>query len=142
MDATMIFLLNMTYDVPVKLFSFHLILMSLFLLAPNARRLFDLFTLGSGRRVFAPSREFARRRVAAVVAQGVYGLLMLGLQRAESGIRGWHTFGGGAPKSPLYGIWDVEEMAIGGVPRPALLRRHDTRQARDLPAGRPRRRCR
>ena len=35
--ATMqIFTLNMTYDVPVKLFSFHLILMSLFLLAPDA----------------------------------------------------------------------------------------------------------
>ena len=31
-----IFTLNMTYNVPVKLFSFHLILMSLFLLAPDA----------------------------------------------------------------------------------------------------------
>ena len=32
--ATQVFILNMAYDVPVKLSSFHLILMSLFLLAP------------------------------------------------------------------------------------------------------------
>ena len=34
-DAVEIFALNMTYDVPVKLFSFHLVIMSLFLLAPE-----------------------------------------------------------------------------------------------------------
>ena len=32
-DMTQVFMLNMTYDVPVKLLSFHLILLSLFLLA-------------------------------------------------------------------------------------------------------------
>ena len=31
-----VFVLNMAYDVPVKLFSFHLILMTLVLLAPDA----------------------------------------------------------------------------------------------------------
>ena len=117
MDASMIFLLNMTYDVPVKLFSFHLILMSLFLLAPNARRLFDLFLVQRSTNLRAEPRVGGRR---AVVAQGVYGLLILGLQ-IQSGFRGWHTFGAGAPKSALYGIWEVKEMAIGGVPRPVLL---------------------
>ena len=38
-DMIQVFMLNMTYDVPVKLFSFHLILFSLFLLAPDARRM-------------------------------------------------------------------------------------------------------
>ncbi len=33
-----VFALNMTYDVPVKLFSFHLVLMSLTLLVPDVRR--------------------------------------------------------------------------------------------------------
>jgi hypothetical protein len=36
-DMIQVFMLNMTYDVPVKLFSFHLILFSLLLLAPDAR---------------------------------------------------------------------------------------------------------
>ena len=40
----MIFTLNMTYDVPVKLFSFHLLVMSLFLLAPEAKRLVNVRT--------------------------------------------------------------------------------------------------
>ena len=36
-DMIQVFTLNMTYDVPVKLFSFHLLLFSLFLLAPDIR---------------------------------------------------------------------------------------------------------
>ena len=44
-DVVEVFTLNMTYDVPVKLFSFHLILMSLFLLAPDARRLLNALVL-------------------------------------------------------------------------------------------------
>jgi uncharacterized membrane protein YphA (DoxX/SURF4 family) len=38
-DLSEVFILNMTYDVPVKLFSFHLILMVLFVLAPELPRL-------------------------------------------------------------------------------------------------------
>jgi uncharacterized membrane protein YphA (DoxX/SURF4 family) len=44
-DMSYVFLLNMTYDVPVKLLSFHLILIALFLLAPDFRRLFNFFFL-------------------------------------------------------------------------------------------------
>jgi uncharacterized membrane protein YphA (DoxX/SURF4 family) len=40
-----VFMVNMTYDVPVKLFAFHLVLMSIFLIAPDARRLVDWFVL-------------------------------------------------------------------------------------------------
>src|ERR1019366_2675581 len=49
-DSIQIFTLNMTYDVPVKLFSFHLILMCLFLLAPEFQRLADFFFLNCARR--------------------------------------------------------------------------------------------
>src|SRR6185503_1468921 len=76
MDAVGVFAMNMTYDVPVKLFAFHLILLSLFLLAPNARRLYDLFLLhrSATLREEPPlgSTERARRR--AVVAQGVFAV--------------------------------------------------------------------
>lgn len=122
MDATMIFLLNMTYDVPVKLFSFHLVLMSLFLLAPMAPRFVDLFVLHRPSAIPAEpalGRSRAAQRAWSAV-QIVYGLVMIGLL-AVQGVRGWHQYGGGAPKSPLYGIWEVEEMSIGGVVHPALL---------------------
>jgi hypothetical protein len=47
-----IFVLNMTYDVPVKLFSFHLALLSLFLILPDWPRLRNFFLLN---RTVAPA---------------------------------------------------------------------------------------
>ena len=38
-DTVQVSMLNMTYDVPVKMLSFHLVLMALFLLAPDLPRL-------------------------------------------------------------------------------------------------------
>ena len=40
-----VWVVNMTYDVPVKLFAFHLVLMAIFLIAPDARRLINWFVL-------------------------------------------------------------------------------------------------
>jgi hypothetical protein len=37
----------------------------------------------------------------------------------------WTQYGGGAPKSPLYGIWIVNDMTIDGQPRPPLLTDND-----------------
>jgi hypothetical protein len=44
--ALQVFMLNMCYDVPVKLMSGHLLVMALLLIAPDAKRLFALFVLG------------------------------------------------------------------------------------------------
>lgn len=122
MNSIAIFTLNMTYDVPVKLFSFHLILMSLFLAAPSARALFDLFLLHKSAAIRSepPIGRTARARRNVVIAQVVFGLYALGLGlygRAQS----WTQFGAGAPKSPLYGIWDVQLMTVDGQPRPPLV---------------------
>jgi len=122
MDSIAIFTLNMTYDVPVKLFSFHLVLMSLFLLAPNLVRLRDFFVL---QRATAVRREEAlgstdRARRNSVIAQIVYGGLVLVLG-AYGGYQGWTRFGGGAPKSPLYGIWEIQRLTVDGRDSPALV---------------------
>jgi len=131
MDATMIFLLNMTYDVPVKLFSFHLLLMSLVLLAPNARHLFDLLVLHRPATI-RPEPALSKSAVAQrriVITQVVFGALLFALHLWQ-GSQGWKTFGGGAPKSPLYGIWEVSQMTVDGADRPALL--SDKRRLRRL----------
>src|SRR6202012_5647978 len=39
LDMTQVFKLNMTYDVPVKILSFHLLLLAVFLAAPDLPRL-------------------------------------------------------------------------------------------------------
>ncbi len=97
-DCIQIFTLNMTYDVPVKLFSFHLLLMCLFLLAPELRRLADFFILN---RVPGPSTRaplFTTRRAnrVAVAAQIVFGVCLLGAN-VYSSWSDWHSYGGGAP---------------------------------------------
>ena len=125
-DMIQVFTLNMTYDVPVKLFSFHLLLFSLFLLAPDIRRLLGFFFTD---RIVTPSRQTplfrsSRANRIAVVLQVVFGLYLIGMG-IYSGIDAWHTYGEARPKSPLYGIWNVEEMSVNGQLRPPLFNDQD-----------------
>src|SRR5580704_2820870 len=125
-DLTQIFMLNMTYDVPVKLFSFHLLLMAVFLLAPEFERLADFFLRN---RTVGPSTQadlFQTRRAnrIALAAQIVFGVWLVGMN-VYSNWDGWHTYGGGRPKSPLYGIWNVAELSIDGQLRSPLLGDYD-----------------
>jgi hypothetical protein len=121
-DMTQVFMLNMTYDVPVKLLSFHLLLLSLFLLAPDVRRLVNLFFLD---RPAGPSTQpplFATRRAnrIAVAAQIIFCATLV-LVSVYGSWKDWHKFGDGRPKSALYGIWEVEKMTIDGQIRSPLL---------------------
>ena len=125
-DMIQVFMLNMTYDVPVKLFSFHLVLFSLFLLAPDIRRLLTFFFTD---RTVAPARSTALFRTAranriAVILQVVFGTYLIGVG-IYGAIDGWHQYGGGRPKSALYGIWNVDEMTVDGQLRSALFTDHD-----------------
>jgi len=108
--------------VPVKLLSFHLILISLFLLGPEFRRLADFFF---GNRTVEPSRQpqlFRTRRAnrIALAAQIVFGIWLVGMN-VWSSAASWNKYGGGSPKSALYGIWDVEELSIDGQVRSPLI---------------------
>ena len=115
-------MLNMTYDVPVKLFSFHLILIALFLLAPDLPRLVNVFFwtappgLPHGNPLFAKLR--ANR--AALTAQILFGLWLVGIN-AYGSWTAWRLYGGGSPDSALYGIWNVDQLTIDGQVRPPLL---------------------
>jgi hypothetical protein len=121
-NAVQIFTLNMTYDVPVKLFAFHLILMAFVLIAPEARRVLNVLVLD---RPAAPSQQpplvqSLRLRRILFWVQICFGAYLIGMNGA-SAYRSWFRFGGGAPKPPLYGIWNVEKMTIDGVERSPLV---------------------
>ena len=92
-----VFMLNMTYDVPVKLFSFHLVVMSVVLIAPYAKPL--------GALVFRPG---ARSLVGRDRADDVRRLSASAWPSTAAG-RAGRRFGPGAPKPPLYGIWTIEQ---------------------------------
>ncbi len=121
-DMTQVFMLNMTYDVPVKLLSFHLFLLAFFLLSPDLKRLADFFVLN---RATGPSIEpplFTTRRASqsAFAMQIAFGLWLLGMNAYGSWINSLE-YGARRPKSLLYGIWEVEQQLIDGQARLPLL---------------------
>lgn len=125
-DMIQVFALNMTYDVPVKLFSFHLILMSLVLLAPDMGRLVNFFF---GKHAVQPSTQPAisrtqKRARIALALQAALGLWLLGAN-VYSSWKLWYQYGGGRPKSVLYGIWDIQEFSQDGSLRAPLLTDND-----------------
>ena len=119
---TQVFILNMCYDVSVKLRSFHLLVMSLFLLLHNLRRIANLFLFNRPVPAAAGTQLFKRRGLnrAAILFQILFGLAVLGAG-LHQGYQGYTTSGAGAPKPPFYGIWSVDEMAVNGELRPPLL---------------------
>jgi hypothetical protein len=119
---TNVVMLNFCYDVPVKLYSSHLLGMAVFVAWPDARRLADMFVRNRPvppmpigplfRRKWLERSALALRTVLvlAYVAYGLYGTY-----------EGNKTYGFLAPKSPLYGIWNVDELVVDGQPRPPLI---------------------
>jgi hypothetical protein len=124
--VTQVFMLNMTYDVPVKLFSFHLLVMCVVLLAPDARRLLNVLILNRSAAPFneVPLAKNRRRQRILIAAQLVFAVYAIGLAGYGAASR-WISRGGGAPTPPLYGIWNVEQMRIDGVTRSALVTDYD-----------------
>ncbi len=126
-----VFAFNMLYDVGVKMVSLHLILMTLFLLAPEFQRLRTFFLRNRPARGSDRPPLFATRRAnrIALVAQVIFGLYMLGVYTNVTRIY-WYAGGGGSPRSPLYGIWNVEELSVDGQVRSPVLNDYDRRWRR------------
>ncbi|WP_413578308.1 hypothetical protein ACLVWU_07175 [Bdellovibrio sp. HCB290] len=70
-----VFFLNMCYDVPVKLFSGHLLILSAFLVLPGARQLFNFFVLQVPTTFKGPAELFEQGRWNQV-ALGIQVLLL------------------------------------------------------------------
>ncbi|MGB6482569.1 MAG: hypothetical protein WBE86_03695 [Candidatus Acidiferrales bacterium] len=130
-DMTQVFLLNMTYDVPVKLLSFNLILFSLFLIAGDADRLANVFFLNRTAPPEKPRPLFRRAWAnrTAVAVQIAFGFVLIGMT-VYGRVQEISQYGWKAPKPALYGIWNVEDFSIDGQERPPVLT--DTQRWRRL----------
>jgi hypothetical protein len=111
-----VFLLNMCYDVPVKLLSAHLLLMALLLIAPDARRLLAFFVLGRPSRPMQDAPLFGRWRwlntAGFVLRTAVYlGFASLTLYQSY---RSAKTEGILAPTRPADGRWITTSFARAG----------------------------
>jgi uncharacterized membrane protein YphA (DoxX/SURF4 family) len=131
-DMIQVFVLNMTYDFGLKLISFHLILMSLILLAPDLRRLANTFVLDRavGPASHPPLFRTRRANRLALALQILFAVYLMGMF-TRLALNYWSAAGGGgSPKSALYGIWDVEQLSIDGQVRSPLLNDYDRRWRR------------
>jgi uncharacterized membrane protein YphA (DoxX/SURF4 family) len=115
-------MLNFSYDVPVKLFSMHLLSMSLLLMAPDLDRLARMFVLNRAVEpvVFRPLWRWKWVDRGALMLRTLWVALLLGtaLYGAQETRK---MYGDLMPKSPLYGIWNVEEFEVDGQARPPLV---------------------
>jgi hypothetical protein len=136
-DSIQVFALNMTYDIGLKQISFHLILLSLLLLAPEFSRLTNFFFLdrSAGPSMQPPLFHSARSNRIALALQILFGLY-LAVTYAYINWTYLYSAGDGSPRSPLYGIWNVDELSIDGQARPPVLNDYDRSWRRvifDLP---------
>jgi hypothetical protein len=116
-----VFLYNMTFDVSVKILSFHLLLLSLVLLAPQAERLANVFVLQRPSPPLTQPAPFTSGRAnkVATAIQLTVGVWVL----VGSLLTSWLTWthdGGGRPKPALYGIWEVTAFTRDGASVPPL----------------------
>jgi len=119
---TNVFMLNMSYDIPVKQYSFHLLLMCAALVACDAPRLLNVLVR---ERAADPPRQTqlfttpAALRVARI--GGVVLALWMIAGHLYTEVKGLYQFGRLAPRGPLYGIFEVDTVVKNGVVQPALL---------------------
>jgi hypothetical protein len=109
--------LNYAYDVPVKLFSSHLLLMVLILLAPDARRLVDL--LIRNRPVAASDlgeAPLASRWPRAVRTTRLLVIAAMVLFVGHESYTIYRDYGDGRAAGPLEGPYRVIAMERDGVP--------------------------
>jgi hypothetical protein len=133
-----VLLYNLFFDVPVKLYAGHLLLLSLFLILPDARALFRFFWLHqpaapTGAWVPPTNRRWFRRTTVGV--EIAFAALALGQMMIYMGTA-WHRrhIRLTAP-CPLCGAWHIDTanlLGANGVATPHSLPTSDGRTAVEL----------
>ena len=108
-----VFMLNMCYDVPVKLPSLHLLVLAVILIAPDLRRLASVFLFNRRAEPARLAPLFQRKWLnlvphVLVLLIGLYAIksdFQLAAERYEKS----HP-----PRPPLYGLWSVEGFSRDG----------------------------
>jgi uncharacterized membrane protein YphA (DoxX/SURF4 family) len=111
-----VFILNLDYNVPVKIISSHLLLVALFLAAPAILRILQLFVLRQPVQPVEPRPLSSRRSVDRAVRATVMVLgVLLGATACSAGhqkYRSEQADMAAAKKSPTYGLWIVDSFSV------------------------------
>lgn len=102
--------INYCFDVPVKLLSTTLVVMALFLLSKDLKRLIDFFFLNkptNAANIKAPVFRKKWQNITTIVLK--YGLILyVVVVSVIQSLAAIKQYGDAAPKPPLYGIYNVE----------------------------------
>ncbi|MEP2935689.1 MAG: hypothetical protein ABJM06_08220 [Gilvibacter sp.] len=106
-------MINFSFDVPVKLFSSHLLLIAFVLLIPDYKRLIKLFFLNKTVPPAEKATYFKNPsyNIAANVVKGLFIAYVLILQTSNS-ISGQKQYGKKAEKPALYGIYKTVHFVV------------------------------
>jgi hypothetical protein len=116
-----IVMLNFCYDVPVKLYSLNLLLMAIFLIAPDLPRMANLLVLNrptAAVNLASPVVEvrWIRPRwlkIGAIVFKVLFvGYFLYGT--VKGGWEGYKGFVLNRPKAPIYGLYEAENFNRAG----------------------------
>ncbi|MCK8521210.1 hypothetical protein M0D21_06515 [Aquimarina sp. D1M17] len=116
-----VFMMNMSYDIPVKLYSGLLTLMGIFLLVPDFKRLINFFILNNTvnpKRLPSYSNKNKHRKALAIT-KTLFIIFILYFNISD-GLEGQEEWGKKAPKPALYGIYEVEEFVKNNDTLPPL----------------------
>jgi hypothetical protein len=118
--------INFSYDVPVKLFSMHLLVMALWLMIPDLRWLFDVFVLRRSTEI-RPIEPLFRWPWLDWLAVALRTAIVGGFvyMQINSSIVGRDSFAQQKTKGQFYGVWAVEQFTVDGTDRPALVTEPD-----------------
>lgn len=118
--------INFCYDVPVKLFSSHLLLMSIWLLLPDLPWLLNVFVLRRPSEL-RPIEPWFRwpwlNWLVASLRTLIVGLFVY--MQVSSAVQGRRMFATQKVNGPLYGVWNVEQFTADGSDKPALVNEPD-----------------
>ncbi|RRB02721.1 hypothetical protein [Larkinella rosea] len=107
--------INFCFDIPVKLYSSNLLLMTLFVLSAEGKRLIHVLLLNRPAPALdlTPFRTTRRWRIGRLVIKTVIIGLAL-YSHIFDGLATTKEYGDSAPKPPLYGLYHVESFAVNG----------------------------
>ena len=114
--------INLCFDVPVKIFSSFLLLLSVYLAVLQLNRLVQFFFLHKTVTLQTKGIQFTTRwkRVTLGIAKAAIILIVL-TGFITDGIKGLKEYGDDAPKPALYGYYNVERFAKRADTLPPLL---------------------
>ncbi len=106
-------MLNYSYDIAVKIYSIHLLMMAIFLVVPDAHRLLGFFLLNRQVQPAKNAPPFHRKGLnQTTLVLKVAVLLLFTVWQGWASFDSWRQENNLESRSALRGIWNVEEFSV------------------------------